>query len=336
MFKKSLIWLILFGAIVSVAYYFLYGRNTLSLAVVSPHKGPAVAAVYANGTVESKMSAVLSPTILARLEKFHKDEGDKVKKGEIVVAFDDGKISADMAALSAQLKFLENDVQRHRTLVEKNYTTQAKYDQKVSERDRLAAMLRSAKERQEEYILRSPMDGEVIKREREEGEVIKAGTELVWIGQLDNLRIEAEVDEEDIPTVQPGQKVLIKSDAFPDQNFDGLVDEITPLGDAINKNYRVYIDLPKTIPLLAGMTVEVNIITQARDDALLVPTSAVQNSHVWVVDASRAKRQNVNVGIRGNKYTEILSGIAGNAVVISMPPKLLVEGQKVSPQVASK
>ena len=89
------------------------------------------------------------------------------------------------------------------------------------------------------------------------------------------LRISADVDEEDIPLVKVGQKVLIRSDAFPSRVFTGEVLEITPKGDPVARSYRVRIELPADTALMIGMTAETNIVTAEKQDALLVPASAV-------------------------------------------------------------
>ena len=112
----------------------------------------------------------------------------------------------------------------------------------------------------------SPIDGMVLRREIEPGEFVKQGDTAFWVGQPKPLRITAEVDEEDIPLVKLKQRALIKSDAFPEQVSEGLISDITPKGDPLNKNFRVRISLPENSPLYVGMTVEVNIIINEVDN----------------------------------------------------------------------
>ena len=85
---------------------------------------------------------------------------------------------------------------------------------------------------------------------------------VFWIGDPKPLRITADVDEEDVPRVEPGQKVLLRADAFPDRVLEGGLTSITPKGDPVQKTYRVRIELPDDAPLLIGMTVEANVVVR--------------------------------------------------------------------------
>ena len=80
--------------------------------------------------------------------------------------------------------------------------------------------------------------------------------------------VTAEVDEEDIARCRPGQQAVIKADAFPGRVLKGQVNEITPLGDPLNKSYRVRVALPDDTPLHLGMTTELNIIVSEQPNAL--------------------------------------------------------------------
>ena len=109
------------------------------------------------------------------------------------------------------------------------------------------------------------------------------GEILFWIGQPSPLQLVAEVNEEDIPKVSEGQTALIKADAFPDRELTAQVSRITPKGDPVLKNYRVYLDLPRDTPLRIGMTAEINIVTAEKTDALLLPLAAFDGTSVQMV-----------------------------------------------------
>ena len=105
------------------------------------------------------------------------------------------------------------------------------------------------------------------------------------------LQVVAEVNEEDIPRVAVGQTVLLRTDAFAGRRLEGKVHEITPMGDAVAKTYRIRIALPDDTPLHVGMSVEANVVTREKAGALLVPADAVQGQHVFVVDGNRVRRR---------------------------------------------
>jgi RND family efflux transporter MFP subunit len=148
------------------------------------------------------------------------------------------------------------------------------------------------------------------------------------------MRIEAEVDEEDIPKVQKGQKVLVKADAWPSKMFTASVTSLTPKGDPVSKNYRVRITLDPEQPLQIGMTAEVNIVVRETKDALLVPFSALRGEAVYVVEGARVRRRTIKAGIVGTTKVEVLEGIKETELVVSDPPAGLKDGDFVKVRVA--
>ena len=124
-----------------------------------------------------------------------------------------------------------------------------------------AKALRERAEAEAHYLdLVAPAAGTIIRRDGEIGQIIAADKPLLWMSCCAPLRVSAEVDEEDIAQVRPGQEVLIRADAFPGQIFHGTVQAITPKGDPVARTYRVRVSLPKDTPLMIGMTAETNIV----------------------------------------------------------------------------
>ena len=101
------------------------------------------------------------------------------------------------------------------------------------------------------------------------------------------LQVVAEVNEEDIPRVALGHAVLFRTDAFPDERLTGKVREITPMGDVVTKTYRIKVALPDDTPLKPGMSVEANIITREKPNALLVPADAVRDGATLGIGAGQ-------------------------------------------------
>ena len=130
-------------------------------------------------------------------------------------------------------------------------------------------------------------------------------------------RISAQVDEEDIPLVRPGQSVLIRADAFPGRIFKGSVTEVTPKGDPIGRSYRVRIGLPADSPLQIGMTTEANIVIRNNQKALLLPAAAVADGAVQKIVAGRAVRTPVTEGVKSGNWVEIAKGVTREDLVVS-------------------
>ena len=122
------------------------------------------------------------------------------------------------------------------------------------------------------------MDGVVLRRDGEVGEIVETGQVLFRVGVPKPLQVVAEVNEEDIPRVALGQKVLLRTDAFAGKALEGTVHEITPAGRSVAKTFRIRVALPDDTPLKVGMSVEANVVTREKPGALLVPADAVQGT----------------------------------------------------------
>lgn len=309
------------------AYWFT--TTAPEVTVAKPSRGPAVHAVYATGNVEATHWAKVTPLVKGRIEEICACEGKAVKRGFILARLDDREMRAQLNELKARESFLADELKRYARLLERKVVSEKSYQSVASERAQLLSAISAAYERLDQRVLRAPMNGVVLRRDGEVGEVAQAGDILFWVGKPLPLRITAEVDEEDIPLVSEGQTALIKADAFPGQVLRGRVDHITPKGDPTNKSYRVRIGLPKESPLMMGMTTEINIIVREIKDALLAPASALRDGSVWVVDGGKARRRRVKTGVAGDAKVQILGGLDGGEDVIENPPEGLSDGKRV-------
>lgn len=114
-----------------------------------------------------------------------------------------------------------------------------------------------------------------------------------------------------------------------------IVAEITPKGDPATRTFRVFLSLPEDTLLRIGMSVEANIVTREKQDALLQPAEAIAEGHVYVVADGRLARRRIETGIRGTRYIEIPSGLSEGQRVASPAPTGLREGVRVSVRVLS-
>lgn len=326
---RTLLFLVLLaaGAAGGAAYLEYYAVPEVSLA--RPARGPAVQAVYATGVVEPVQWAKVTPLVRGRIVELCACEGASVEKGAVLARLDDKEARAELAELEARERFLAQDATRLRQLYEQRVATPQAYERALSDHAQAVATISAARERIDRYTLRTPMAGTVLRQDGEVGEVVDAGQVLFWVGRPKPLWVVAEVDEEDIPLVRPGQGTLIKADAFPGRALEGAVAQITPKGDPLTKSYRVRIALPDDTPLLIGMTVELNVIVRTVEDALLVPSGALSGRQVFVVEEGRAVPRPIETGIKGVERVQVTAGLGEEDLVIADPPAGLRPGARV-------
>ena len=300
--------------------------------VVRPYTGRAAEVVYATAVVEPVRWAKVTSIIRERIVSLCGCEGMSVEKGGELAVLDSGDARATLAELEARQELAESDRERALQLMDRRVISQHVYDKAQNELVRINAMVAAQKERLRDYRIVAPMDGVVLRQDGSVGEVAEPGEILFWIGQPQPLQLVAEVNEEDIPKVETGQKALIRADAFANRELTAKVSRITPKGDPVLKNYRVYLDLPQDTPLRIGMTAEINIVTSEKEDVPLLPIAAFDGNKVQLIDAGdRVRVTEITTGIRGTRAAEVLAGADAETRVVSPFRPDLAEGQKVVP-----
>lgn len=264
MASKRARWIVGGVALVAVAAAVFYGFNRgpkatpVQLATVS--REDLQAKVTANGKVQAQRKVEISATIPGQITQLAVEEGDVVKKGQLLLQIDatnpravakssefsmqalrkeidsaratrdQARVDVERAELNYQAGILPlAEVQRARTAFA---TAQAALNATEQRVEQARATLEGARDTLAKTTVRSPIDGVVTARRVEEGEVAvigvqnSPGTVLLTISDMSVVEPEMEVDETSIPTVAVGQQALLRIDAYPNQTFDGVVTEV--------------------------------------------------------------------------------------------------------------
>src|SRR5499427_8064238 len=204
----------------------------------------------------------------------------------------------------AEERYAKTEFDRLGVLAGRQVVARSAYDRAKADWEKARAAAAQAAALAGYLQLVAPADGTIIRRDGEIGQMISANQTVFWLSCCAPLRISAEVDEEDIAQVRPGQEVLIRSDDFLGKIFNGQVQAVTPKGDPVARSYRVRIALPSDTPLMIGMTAETNIVLHDTERGLLVPTSAVRQDTVWRVEDGRLWPRHVEIGAKGASEIE--------------------------------
>jgi RND family efflux transporter MFP subunit len=324
---RYFILLIVLIATASVGWWYLGRGPVISTAVAS--RGTAAEIVYATGDVEPVRWAKVASVIRERIIEVCNCEGRAVAKGDVLVRLDAKEPRAQLLELQAREDFAQREFSRQSELIARGTSTLQAHERVSTDLRTIQGLISVQMEKLANYIIAAPMDGVVLRQDGEVGEIAEAGQILVRIGALKPLQVVAEVNEEDIPRVAVENTVLLRTDAFLDQRLEGKVREITPMGDPLAKTFRVRIALSDDTPLHPGMSVEANIITREKANALLVPADSLDGTTVFLVSGNRVRRRNVEVGIRGTRAAEVLSGVSEGDRVASPLSADLVDGRRV-------
>jgi macrolide-specific efflux system membrane fusion protein len=261
--------------------------------VITPTYGNIEIFISTTGVVQPQNRVEIKPAINGRIEEILVNEGDKVKKGQILAWMS----STDRAAI------LDFALSQGKEAM--------KYWENVYKPTPLIA----------------PINGTVIVRAIEPGQSVTTSTAVLVLS--DRLIVKAQVDETDIGKVKLKQDAIISLDAYPQIKIKGKVDKISYESKIVN-NVTIYeVDiLPERIPSVfrSGMSANVNIVEKSKKNVLLIPLEAVhqdKEGHFVLLNQENGMplKQRVKLGISDEKNVEVISGLDEDS-------KIIIKGQK--------
>jgi len=326
--QRKLLIAVVFLLVLAVAGWWVLGRGH-EVTAAAAARGTAVEIVYATGGVEPVRWAKVASVIRDRIVELCDCEGKTVAKGDVLARLDDGQVRAGLKELKAREAFLQREMSRVSELITRGAATTQAHERAAMDLQQVQGLISVQTEKISDYTIVAPMNGVVLRRDGQIGEIAEAGQILFRVGVPSPLQVVAEVNEEDIPRVKLGQTTLFRTDAFPERRLEGKVSEITPMGDVAAKTFRVKIALPDDTPLKPGMSVEANIVTREKSNALLIPADALQGNAVFVLDGTTVHKREVKIGIRGTRQVEVLSGLSAGERIASPAATDLRDGDRV-------
>lgn len=285
-----------------------------------------------------------------------------------------GSASPQLAALDAQMKATtallasaRDDRDRLQKLLSQGVATQVEVDKANTQVENLGAQLAAQKAQQASLRIdlgarasgagaavdsiaarladtevRSPLEGVVLGRSVDTGEVVMINQPLFRVGNTDDLVLECSIDEADVAKVAIGSKAAVSLYAFSGKSFKATVFEVLPDADRAKKSFLTKLRLEGApAGLRSGMSAEVNVIVAERPGSLLAPADAIDSSgFAWVAKDGRAERRKLAVGARDMLRVEILGGLAeGDQVVVAggdqLQPGAKVKATEKAPDVTA-
>jgi len=318
-------------------------------------RGDISAQVSANGTLNPVTLVNVGTQVSGTVRRIYADFNQQVKAGQVLAELDPAlfqaalaQTTANLANAQAQLHLAQANAARMQTLFKQEFVSRLELDQAVAAQAQAAAQLRLARAQQMRdeinlgfTTIRSPVDGTVINRQVDVGQTVAASFQtptLFQIGKdLTRMQIDSTVSEADIGQVRIGQSVKFRIDAFPDNEYSGVVRQVR-LNAKTEQNvvtYNVVVDVANAdLALMPGMTANLRVQVETRPDVLRVPTTALRfrpadsatdgaskprGSAVYVLADGKPVRVAVKTGISDKAYTQIVEGKlkAGDAVIVA-------------------
>ncbi|HVM47841.1 MAG TPA: efflux RND transporter periplasmic adaptor subunit [Candidatus Acidoferrum sp.] len=358
--KKFILLIVLLGLCAGGYYGWSRWRQAGEAAAVPGRPTTATAelrdinfSVNAAGEIAPAEQVSVRPEINGKVDTLPVDLGDFLKKGTLLFKLDDKELQqqrasnvTDIEKAKLSLEKADRDLKRAQQLLAQHLISQETYDDTKTAYDLAKNALESSQralaivdEHLTKTEVRAPFDCTVLTRPVSIGQAVSGsdgfngGTEVLTIADLNNMIINAQVNQADVPRLKVGERVEISVEAVAGLSATGTVERISPQAIIKNniKGYPARIVLKNADPRVRpGMTANVKIPVASAGNVTAVPLSAVfteknpdtsqMERFVYVQQGEAFEKRNVKVGVSDYFYAEIQEGLkAGEVVSLELP-----------------
>ena len=286
------------------------------------------------GSILPNEALELKSEIQGNITGIHFEEGQDLKKGQLLVSLNDDELQARLEKLKYSKKLNEETEFRQRKLLEKEAISREEYDISLTQLNTSEADIKLVEAQLEKTTIEAPFDGVVGLRQVSKGAYVTSSTVIANYYSLDPIKIEFSIPGKYAGEVKTGDKINFSVDAFVEP-FQGTVYAIEPQIDPQTRTLKIRAySANKMRKLLPGQFARIELIMETIPDAMLVPTQAVVpelNGHkVYVSRGGKVASKKVKIGIRTAESVQIVEGIALQDTVITSGILQMRPGASVS------
>jgi len=286
------------------------------------------------GTLRPNEAVTVVSEIAGRVERIGFREGQAVAAGDVLIELDASILRAELAKARSDLTLARANHQRAEALVKRGMSTERSLDEARAALQAGEAGQALAQARLQKATLRAPLSGVVGLRAVSAGAYVTPGAAIVELADVDPVKVDFRVQELALSELRRGQPIRVTVDALPGKTFDGEIDAIDPIVDVAGRAIRLRARIPNPRGELSpGLFARVQIVVERRDNALLVPESAVfaegSKRFVYRVVDGRAVLTGVQLGQRRPGQVEVRKGLAREDVVVTAGHQQIRDGTPV-------
>jgi membrane fusion protein (multidrug efflux system) len=278
--------------------------------------------ILLSSNLETEKMADVYSRIQGLVQKIYVNEGDFVKKGQILMTLEADEYK--LAEERAQLSYLkqESDFERMKAMFNKDLLSKEEFEQARYATQGLEVEWKEAKLNLSYTKITAPISGVIGDRLRKPGERIQPVDKLFTVINTDEMIAVVYAPEKELGRVEKSQTAYITSDNIPGERFTASVKRVSPVVDPQSGTFKVTIGVRnKKNKLRVGMFINTHIVTATHQDAILIPKTAIvyenELMNVFVVKDSVAHKINLKVGFQDHEKVEVLADIEeGDKVIV--------------------
>lgn len=294
--------------------------------------------IEALGTVRALEATSISSSVTERVKSLHFEDGDVVKKGDLLVRLEDAEEVASLNVAKAEKAEQEREIQRLGDLVRDGAVSEVKLEEYRTRRDIADQRIAEAGALIADRQIKAPFDGVLGFRRISNGALVSPGDLIVTLDVLDPIKLDFTVPETFLSDIRPGLKINASAEPFPQTKFVGPVTQVDTRVNPITRSITVRAEIPNPGNLLRPGMLMTTELEKNQRNSLSVPERSVvsvqSNHYVFVIQAAdpsqtTVARTTVEIGQRVPGYVEIVSGLEKGAQIVSDGLIGLTDGAKV-------
>lgn len=295
--------------------------------------------LYFTGLIEPWEKINITPDIGGKIARIYVEEGDNVKKGQLLAELDTRAIRLQLEQAEAALAVAEanyKDAKRNMERMERLRQEKAVSDQQY-EKIKLAfeaaeaqlhqakAALNLARHSLNVSLMKAPFSGVIASKNAEVGDVINPmmsgfspSSGVLTLMSFSRVKIEMDVSHKDIVRIKKGQTAFLRAAAFPETVFKGSVALVSMTADPLTRKFKVEVRVDNPDLILRPNTFgEITLEISTNEDALIIPQVAVlENQYVFLARENKAEKMEVTLGLQNAELVEVVKGVKEGDLVI--------------------
>ena len=287
-----------------------------------------------NSTIETEEAIQIFPQISGLVERIAAEEGDRVEAGDTLLYIEDEQLLIAYQEAKVNFEFQQGNFRRNEEMFKRKLLSDQDYERVRFEMEQARLRYDRARLELEYSTIVAPFSGVITERHVQVGARVSSGTQLYDLIKLDDMIARVFVPGQYLMEVAKGQRAEIGSDFMPDQQFDGWVKRISPVVDPRSGTFKVTVGVNDRFEALRpGIFVSVRIVTDTREQAVLVPKNAIvydgEEQYVFAVRDSIAQRILLQSGYESAVEVEALVNFSAGDRVITVGQNGLKDGARV-------
>lgn len=300
--------------------------------------------VQVQGSVKTKDDTHIYPEMAGQMTRLYVQEGEYVKRGQLIATVDDGGLKQQIAQQEVQLQLARTTFERQERLWEQNIGSEMQYLEAKNRVEALEEGIAAMRQQLKKVNVYAPFNGAVEEVITQQGQVVSPGaTPIIRLVGLGSRYVEAEVPETYLQSIDRGTKTIVTLDAI-DYEYNSTVKRVNSTINPASRSFIIEVGVPNNRLIKPNLIANLKMNDYTNDEAILIPLSVINedaegNQFVFVVDKLMDEQQNTatvkRVSITTGKNTgdgmiEVLEGLETNQQLISEGAKVLEDGQTVT------